>query len=134
MISVRYKLSHEYIAYTSLKNVYGPTEFAINRNTGQLYTVGDIDVTPINLFGGIPDEDLNGQAAESTFVPPKTPQAMSTPVTEVPRSLEDATVPGDSVPLPTPKIPTITQEEEEAWTSSSTLSDPSMSAPQFNLN
>ena len=31
-------------------------------------------------------------------------------------------------------MPTITQEEEEAWTSSSTLNDPSMPAPQFNLN
>ena len=32
--------------------------------------VGDIDVTPINLFGGIPDEDLNGETIESTWLPP----------------------------------------------------------------
>ena len=63
--------------------MYGTTEFVIDRNTGQVYTIGDIDVTPINLFGGIPDKDLNEQTTGSTFVPPKAPQAMSTPVTEV---------------------------------------------------
>ena len=82
----------------SLKKIYGTTECAIDRTTGQLYTIRDIDVTPINLFGGIPDEDLNDRTTESTLVPPKTPQAMSTPVTEVPRSLTNATVPQDSVP------------------------------------
>ena len=107
----------------SLKKMYGTTEFAIDRNTGQLYTIRDIDVTSINLFGGIPDEELDGQITESTLVPLKTPQAMSTPVTEVPKSLENATVPPDSVPLPTPRIP-IRHQEEETWTSSSTLSDP----------
>ena len=113
--------------------MYGTTEFAIDRNTGQLYTVGDIDVTPINLFGGIPDEDLNKQTTGSTLVPPKTPQAVSTPVTEVPRSSKNTTVLQDSVPLPTPRIPTI-QQEEETWTSSSTLSDPLMPTPLFNVN
>ena len=44
--------------------------------------IGDIDVTPINLFGGIPDEDLKEKTSESTWLPPKTPQAMSTPITE----------------------------------------------------
>ena len=63
----------------NLKKMYGTTEFAIDRNAGQLYTIGDIDVTPINLFGGIPDEDLDGQTTEFTLVPPKTSQAMSTP-------------------------------------------------------
>ena len=86
----------------SLKKMYGTTEFAINRNMGQFYTIRDIDVTPINLFGGIPDEELDGQITESTLVPPKKPQAMSTPVTEVPKSVENATVPPDSIPLPTP--------------------------------
>ena len=67
-----------------LKKMYGTVEFAIDRTTGHLYTVGDIDVTPINLFGGIPDEDLNGKTTESIWLPPKTPQAMSMPITEVP--------------------------------------------------
>ena len=58
----------------SLKKMYGTIEFAIDRATGQLYTIGDIDVTPINLFGGIPDEDLNGQATDSTWLPPKCPK------------------------------------------------------------
>ena len=50
----------------SLKKMYGTIEFAIDRNTRQLYTIRDIDVTPINLFGGIPDEKLDGQITEST--------------------------------------------------------------------
>ena len=61
----------------SLKKMYGTIEFAIDQTTGQLYMIGDIDVTPIKLFRGIPDEDLNGQATESTWLPPKIPQAMS---------------------------------------------------------
>ena len=56
---------------------------------------------------------------------------MSTPVTEVPRSSKNTTVPQDSVPLP--RMSTI-QQEEETWTSSSTLSDPSMLTPPFNVN
>ena len=64
----------------SLKKMYGTIEFAIDQTTGQLYMIGDIDVTPINLFGGIPDEDLNGQVTESTWLLPKMPQAMSTPI------------------------------------------------------
>ena len=41
-----------------------------------------MDVTPIKLFGGIPDEDLRDQATESMMSLLKTPQAMSTPITE----------------------------------------------------
>ena len=117
----------------SLKKMYDTTEFAIDRNMGQLYTIRDIDVTLINLFGGIPDKKLDGQITESTLVPPKAPQAMSTPVTEVSKSLESAMVPPDSIPLPTPRIPT-RHQEEEIWTSSSTLSDPSVSIPHFNVH
>ena len=50
----------------SLKEMYGPVEYAIDRTTGQLYMIGDIDVTSINLFGGIPDEDLKEKTTEST--------------------------------------------------------------------
>ena len=47
----------------NLKKMYGTSEYVIDRNTGQLYTIGDIDITPINMFGGIPDDDdMNGQA------------------------------------------------------------------------
>ena len=57
---------------------------------------------------------------------------MSTPVTKVPKSLESAMVPPDRIPLPTPRMPT-RHQEEETWTSSSTLSDPSVSIPHFNV-
>ena len=30
----------------NLKKMYGTSEYAIDRNTGQLYTIGDIDVSP----------------------------------------------------------------------------------------
>ena len=117
----------------NLKKMCGTSEHAIDRNTGQLCTIGDIDITPINVFGGIPDDDMNGQAPESTLVPPKTPQATSTPIMEVPRSVEEASVPSSKVSLPTPKMVTITQEME-SWTSCSSLSEPSGPAPIFNLN
>ena len=73
----------------SLKKMYGTTDFAIDRSTGQLYEIGDVDVTPINLFGGIPDEDLHEQATESMRSLLKTPQAMSTPITDIPKSVPD---------------------------------------------
>ena len=69
------------------KKIYSTSEYVINRNTGQLYTIGDLDVTPINVYGGIPDDEVDAQAPESTLVPPKTHQATSTPVTEAPRSV-----------------------------------------------
>ena len=118
----------------SLKKMYGPIEFAIDRATGQLYTIGDKDVTPINLFGGIPDEDLNGQATESTWLLPKIPQAMSTPITDVPGSVPPMLMTQDSVPLPTPRIPTMCQEERGTLTSSSTLSNPPTTSQLFNIN
>ena len=118
----------------SLKKMYGTIEFAIDRTTGQLYTIGNIDVTPINLFRGIPDEDLNGQATESTWLPPKIPQAMSTPITDVPGSIPPMLINQDRVPLLTPRIPTTRQEERGTSTSSSTLSNPPTTSPLFNIN
>ena len=114
----------------NLKKMY--LEYMIDRNTGQLYTIGDVDVTPINMYGGIPDDEVNGQAPESTLVPPKTPQATSTPITEAPRSVKETIIPR-SRPLPTPRMATIHQEVE-SWTSSSTLNEPSGPAPMFNLH
>ena len=100
----------------NLKKMYGTLEYTIDRNTGQLYTIGDMDVTPINVYGGIPDDEVNGQALESTLVPPKTPQATSTPITEVPRSVKETVIPRSRAPLPTPRMATIHQEVE-SWTS-----------------
>ena len=118
----------------SLKKMYGTVEYAIDQNTGQLYMVGDIDVTPINLLGGIPDEDLKGKTTESTWLPPKTPQAMSTPITEVPGSTLPILMTQDSVLLPTPRLPITHQEEGETSTSSSTHSNPPTTSPLFNIN
>ena len=58
----------------SLKRMYGTTEFAIDRSSGQLYKIGDVDVTPVNLFGGIPDEDLCEGDIESTTSLLKNPR------------------------------------------------------------
>ena len=97
----------------SLKKMYGTIDFAIDRSTGQLYKIGDLDVTPINLFGGILDEDLYDQATESMRSLLKTPKAMSTPITEVSMSVPAEVIMKDSIPLPTPMIPTTSQEEKK---------------------
>ena len=96
--------------------------------------VGDIDVTLINLFGGIPDEDFKEKMTESTWIPPKKPQTMSTPITEIPESISSKSMTQDSVPLPTPRLPIPHQEERRTSTSSSTHSDPPSIAPLFNIN
>ena len=118
----------------SLKKMYGTTDFAIDRSTGQLYKIGDVDVTPINLFGGIPDEDLREYATESTRSLLKMPQAMSTPITDVPRSIPIEVLMKDSIPLPSPMIPTTSQEERKPRSSSDVTDDVSSVAPIFNLN
>ena len=117
----------------SLKKMYGTSEHVIDMNTGQLYTFRDIDVTSINVNGGIPNDEVNGQVPESTLIPPKTPQAASTPIIEAPTSVEEAIIPRSRAPLHTPRMATINQEEE-SWTSSSTLSGPSGLVPIFNLH
>ena len=96
--------------------------------------IGDIDVTPINLFRGLPDEDLNKQVTESTWLPLKIPQAMSTPISDVSGSVLPILMTQDSVPLPTPRIPTACQEERGTSTSSSTLSNPPTTSPLLNIN
>ena len=115
----------------SLKKMYGTTDFAIDRSTRQLYKIGDLDVTPINLFGGIPDDDLHEQVTESMRSLLKTPQAMSTPITDVPRNVPTEVITKDSIPLPTPMIPTTSQEERKPR-SNTVVTDPA--APIFNLN
>ena len=118
----------------SLKKMYGTTDFAIDRSTGQLYKIGDVDVTPINLFGGIPDEDLHEYATESMRSLMKTPQAMSTPITDVPRNVLIEVITKDSIPLPTPMIPTTSQEERKPRSSTDITDDVSPAASIFNLN
>ena len=113
----------------SLKKMYGTTDFAIDRSTRQLYKIGDVDVTPINLFGGIPDKDLHEHATESTRSLLKTPQAMSTPITDVPRNVPIEAITKDSRPLPTPMIPTTSQEERKPRSSTDVTDDVSPAAP-----
>ena len=118
----------------SLKKMYGTIEFAIDRSTGQLYKIGELDVTPINLFGGIPDEDLHDQATGSMRSLLKTPQAMSTPITEVPRSIPTELIMKDSIPLPTSMIPTTSQEERKLMSDTDVTDDVPATAAIFNLN
>ena len=118
----------------SLKKMYGAMDFAIDRSTGQLYKMGDLDVTPINLFGGIPDKDLHEQATESTRSLLKTPQAMSTPITDVPRIVLTELIMKDSIPLPTPMISTTSQEERKPRNGTDVTDDIPSAAPIFNLN
>ena len=118
----------------SLKKMYGTMDFAIDRSTGQMYKIGDLDMAPINLFGGIPDKDLHEQATESMRSLLKTPQAMSTPITEVPRSVLTELIMKDSIPLPTPMISTTSQEERKLMNGTDVTDDIPSAAPIFNLN
>ena len=114
--------------------MYGTMDFSIDRSTGQMYKIRDLNVTPINLFGGIPDEDLHKQATESMRSLLKTPQAMSTPITEVPRSVPTELIMKDSIPLPTPMIPTTSQEERKLMSDTDVTDDVPSATPIFNLN
>ena len=118
----------------SLKKMYGTMDFAIDRSTGQLYKIGDLDVTPINLVGGIPDEDLHDQATGSMRSLLKTPQAMSTPITEVPKSIPTELIMRDSIPLPTPRIPTTSLKEKKLMSDTDVTEDVQATVPIFNLN
>ena len=118
----------------SLKKMYGTIDFAIDRSTGQLYKTGELDVTPINLFGGILDEDLHEIATGSMRSLLKIPQAMSTPITEVPKSVPTELIMKDSIPLPTPMIPTTSQEERKLMSDTDVTDDVPATAPIFNLN
>ena len=115
----------------SLKKMYGTTEFAIDRSTGQLYKIGDVDVTPVNLFGGIPDEHLREDDVEAMTSLLEKPQAMSTPITDVPRNALLKTVTKDNMPLPTPMIISISQEEGRTKSSTTVAEDVSPGLPSL---
>ena len=93
-----------------------------------------MDVTPINLFGGIPDKDLHDQATGSMGSLLETPQAMSTPITEVSKSVPTELIMKDSIPLPTPVIPTTSQEERKLMSDTDVTDAVPATAPIFNLN
>ena len=118
----------------SLKKLYGTTEFAIDRLTGQLYKIGDVDVTPVNLFGGIPDERLRENDVETTTPLLRKPQAMSTPITDTSRNVSFETETKDNRPLPNSMRTPISQVEERTKNGMSVVEDVSSETPIFNLN
>ena len=118
----------------SLRKLYGTTEFAIDRSTGQLYKIGDVDVTPVNLFGGIPDERLHENDVETTTPLLRKPQAMSTPITDTSRNVSFETETKDNRPLPSSMRTPISQVEERIKNGMSVVEDVSSETPIFNLN
>ena len=118
----------------SLKKLYGTTEFAIDRSTGQLYKIGDVDVTPVNLFGGIPDERLRENDVETTTLLLKKPQAMSTPITDTSKNVSFETETKDNMPLPGSMSTPVSQIEERTRNGMSVVEDVSSGTPIFNLN
>ena len=118
----------------SLKKMYGTTEFAIDHSTGQLYKIGDVDMIPVNLFGGIPDEDLCGNDVKTMTSLLEKPQAMSTPITDVPRNMSNETIMEGNIPIPTPMICTPSQEEGRTKSSTTVVEDVPPEGPIFNLN
>ena len=96
--------------------------------------MGDLDVTPINLFGGIPDKNLHEQVTESMRSLLKTPQAVSTPITEIPRSVLAEVKMKNGIPLPTPMMSTTSQEERKHMSGTDITDDVPPAAPIFNLN
>ena len=118
----------------SLKKLYGTTEFAIDQSTGQLYKIGDVDVTPVNLFGGIPDECLRENDVETMTPLLRKPQAMSTPITDTSRNVPFETEMKDNRPLPSSMRTQISQVEERTKNGMSVVEDVSSETPIFNLN
>ena len=118
----------------NLKKLYGTTEFAIDQLTGQLYKIGDVDVTPVNLFGGIPDERLRENDVETTTPLLRKPQAMSTPITDTSRNVSFETETKDNRPLPNSVRTPINQVEERTKNGMSVVDDVSSETPIFNLN
>ena len=114
--------------------MYGTTEFTIDHSTGQLYKIGDMDMTPVNLFGGIPDEDLHGNDVKTMTSLLEKPQAMSTPITDVPRNMSNETIMEGNIPIPTPMIFIPSQEEGRTKSSTTVVEDVPPDGPIFNLN
>ena len=91
--------------------MYNTKDFAIDRNNGRLYTTIGTSVTPIDLYGALPEDSQNNMPILTT-----TPnqlmlptQATSTAVTETNIGTPANSVPRKSIPIPTPaRIPTPT--------------------------
>ena len=59
---------------------------------------------------------------------------MSTPITDVPRSVQTELITKDSIPLSTPMISTTSQEERKPRSGTDVTNDISSAVPIFNLN
>ena len=117
-----------------LKKMYNTKDFAIDRNNGRLYTIIGTSVTPIDLYGALPEDSQNNMPILMTtpnqlMLP--TPQATSTPVTETDIGIPTNSVHRKSIPIPTPvRIPTPTSKVPSS--SSSSLSDRIKEGPEHN--
>ena len=114
--------------------MYNTKDFAIDRNNGRLYTIIGTSVTPIDLYGALPEDSQNNMPILVT-TPNQlmllTPQATSTPVTETDIGTPANSVPRKSIPIPTPvRIPTPTSRVPSS--SSSSLSDRMIEGPEYN--
>ena len=59
---------------------------------------------------------------------------MSTPITEVPRSILTELIMKDSIPPPTPRIPTTSQKEKKLMSDTDITDDVPATVPIFNFN
>ena len=117
-----------------LKKMYNTKDFAIDRNNGRLYTMIGTSVTPIDLYGVLPEDSQNNMPILITTLNQlmlPIPQATSTPVTETNIGTPDNNIPRKSILIPTPaKIPTPTSRMPSS--SSSSLSDKIIEGPEYN--
>ena len=117
-----------------LKKMYNTKDFAIDRNNGRLYTMIGTSVTPIDLYGVLPEDSQNNMPILMTTpnqLALPIPQATSTPVTETNIGTPDNSIPRKSIPIPTPaRIPTPTSRMPSS--SFSSPSDRIIEGPEYN--
>ena len=117
-----------------LKKMYNTQDFAIDRNNGRSYTIIGTSVTPIDLYGMLPENSRNNRPIRMTTpgqLVLSTPQATSTPVTETNVGTSDNSIPRNSISIPTPaRIPALNSRMSSL--SSSSLSDGTMEGPEYN--
>ena len=114
--------------------MYNTKDFAIDRNNGRLYTMIGTSVTPIDLYGVLPEDSQNNMpilmTTPSQLMLPIL-QATSTPVTETNIGTPDNSIPRKNILTPTPaRIPTPTSRMPSS--SSSSLSDGTIERPEYN--
>ena len=117
-----------------LKKMYNTKDFTIDRNNRRLYTIIGTSVTPIDLYGMLPEDSQNNMPIQMTTpgqLVLSIPQATSTPVTEINIGTSDNNIPRNSISIPTPaRIPTLNSRMSSS--SSSSLSDGTMEGPEYN--